>query len=100
MLVVSDPKPSFSKTYRRVDGEEIVDYGWVTDLEYFEDAETPTELVEETWVRTSVRTFWHVPTSLFSCEVGECDEDAVAWEQEQGGEWRQVCEEHRTEVAA
>lgn len=96
----AEPKPSFSKTYRRADLEQIADeYGWVTDLEYFEFDDEPVELIEETWERTAVRTFWRMPEPLYSCGVGDCDEDAVAWEQD-GGVWRQVCEHHRAKAGA
>ncbi len=77
---MSDPRPSFSKTYRAVDGELPGDYGWVTDLEHFAYDEEPIELVEETWERTGVRTFWHLPDTLYSCAADlECDEDAIDW---------------------
>ena len=46
-------------TYKRADGEMVLDeYGWVTDLEWFDpmDLETPVELVKETWTLTSRET--------------------------------------------
>lgn len=96
---MGEPNPSFDVTYRRADGEPMHDeYGWLTALDGLEEDEYPTELVEEVWLRTSVRTFWHIPTALYSCTADqECDEDAVAWEQHDD-EWVQVCEEHRASV--
>lgn len=95
---MSEPKPSFHKTYRRADREAIADFGWVTDLDVFEDDDYPTELVEETWTRTAVRTFWNLPTALYACELedqdGPCEEDAVAWWRTPDGVWLQVCEAH------
>jgi hypothetical protein len=99
----SDPRPSFHKTYRRADGEHIADYGWVVDLEAFDDDEYPIELIEEVWERTSVRTFWHIPTALYACEIEDeepCEEDAVIWWRSPDGEWLQVCEAHRAAVAS
>jgi hypothetical protein len=93
--VSTDPKPSFTKTYRQADGEAVADeYGWVTDLDYFDDDEYPVELIEETWERTTVRRFWHVPTTLYTCQFGNCEEDAVAWSQGPERDWGQVCQEH------
>lgn len=99
---MSEPAPSFSRTYKRVDLEQISDeWGWVTDLEFFEDDEDPVELIEEVWVRQSVRTFWHLPTEMYDCAIDrldasiECDEDAVAWRQMPTGKWIQVCEKHQ-----
>lgn len=96
---MGDPKPSFTKTYKRADGEHIDDWGWVTDLEYFEDDSYPVELVEETWERTSVRRFWRLPSEVYSCEVDveddQCEEDAVGWLQSSDGVWLQVCAEHK-----
>jgi hypothetical protein len=90
-----EPKPSIETSYRRADGEHIEDYGWVTDLDWFDDYDDPVELIEERWTRTTVRTFWHMPDRLYSCtKVLDCDEDAVAWEQQDDGKWKQVCEAH------
>lgn len=96
-------KPSFTQTYRRADGELIGDHGWVTSLASFDDAVYPTELIEETWERTSVRRFWHLPPAVFSCEVedetGErCEADAEDWWQNPDGKWKQVCAAHRSVV--
>lgn len=92
---MSDPKPSFEKTYRMADGDPVADWGWVTGLEHFEDDDEPVELIEETWERTAVRTFWHMPTNLYSCGYGNCEEDAVGWSRsDDGSEWAQVCADH------
>lgn len=46
-------------TYRRVDGEGIWgEFGWVTDLEFFEDCDEPLKVLEEVWELRSTRTFW------------------------------------------
>lgn len=46
-------------TYKRADKELIADeYGWVADIEYFEDIEDPLELVEERWALVSRRSVW------------------------------------------
>ena len=85
-------------TYKRADGEMIGDeYGWVADLDYFDFDDYPVELVEEVWERRTVRTFWHMPSVLYDCHHEDCDEDAVAWQQDAVGDWRQVCKEHRAE---
>lgn len=96
-IVREAPAPTFDKTYRRADGEEIGDFGWVTDLDgYDEWDDEPREYIEETWERVAVRVFWNLPTTLYSCTIApECDEDAVDWEQQPDGSWEQVCEEHR-----
>lgn len=45
-------------TYRRQDGESICDeYSFVTELEWFEDDDEPTDLIEERWVLQSTRAF-------------------------------------------
>ena len=89
------PPPSFETTIKRADGETIGDYGWVTDSEYFDDDDDPVELIEETWVRSSVRTYWHLPSRLYECtKAGDCEEDAVAWEQQSDGRWEQTCKLH------
>lgn len=62
-------KPSITTTYKRVDGEEIGDYGWVSELDWFEDDDAPIELVEEHWERTGVRRFWHLPQVWGGCEI-------------------------------
>lgn len=88
--------PAEMTTYKRADGELISDYGWVGDLDYFDDDYCdPVELVEEVWERKSVRTFWHLPSRLYSCGVADCDEDSVAWQQNELGDWQEVCDQHR-----
>jgi len=97
----ADPKPSFHKTYRRADGEHIVDYGWVTDVEILEDDEYPVELIEETRAPPAVRRFWYLPTA-YTCEIEDqepCEEDAVGWWQSPDGKWSQVCQEHSDNLA-
>jgi hypothetical protein len=47
--------PREMTTYHRADGEMIADFGWVTDLEWFEDDAWPTELVEESLSRGIAR---------------------------------------------
>lgn len=98
------PPPSLKRTYKRADGELIIDeYAWVTDLDQFDDEEYPVELIEETWERASVRRFWHFPDKVYSCEIetgeGPCDEDAVKWWQSPDGVWLQVCPKHRDDEA-
>ncbi len=40
----------YMTTYHRVDGEFINgDFGWVTDLDWFDDLDGPIELVRTTW---------------------------------------------------
>lgn len=84
-------------TYKRADGELISgEYGWVGDIEYFDDDEhyTPVEIVEEVWERTASRTFWRFPP-LYTCEADDdCDEDSVVWKQ-RGESWVQACDKHR-----
>ena len=96
---LGDPPPSLATTYKRADGETVGDdYGWVTDLEFFEADEEPVELVVETWNRATVRRFWHLPPVLGSCEIEDaepCDDDATSWWRSPDGEWLRVCEEHR-----
>ena len=54
---VTDPVKTWT-TYKRADGELICnEYGWVGHLEYFEDDDDPTELIEEVWQLVSTRTF-------------------------------------------
>lgn len=103
-MTTTSPSPSFDKTYRRADGEEIGDYGWVTSLDILDDfQEDPVEIIEETWERVAVRTYWMLPTSLYDCtKVADCDEDAIAWEQlpddgnwvDQSDRWVQTCAQH------
>ena len=41
-------------TYRRADGESTAgEFDWVTQLEWFEDDDEPTDLIKETWVRVA-----------------------------------------------
>ena len=37
-------------TYKRADGEEIGDYGWVTDLEWFDDRDGEERLIRQRWL--------------------------------------------------
>jgi hypothetical protein len=95
---MTEPKPSFQKTYKRADGEHIDEWGWVTELDYLDDEDEPVELIEETWERVTVRRFWHLPDSFYGCQVEDaapCEEDAVAWWQTPDGVWLQVCPLHR-----
>lgn len=101
-IVTTRPQPpSFDKTYRRADGEPVRgEYGWVTDIDGYEDDEDgPVEWVEETWERTAVRRFWQLPEALYDCDVDHCDEDAVAWVQRADASWTQRCDEHRAAAA-
>lgn len=75
----NEPKASFNVTYKRADGEEIGDYGWVTDLEYLDEDDEPVRLIREQWARVEVATFWHLPNAMYACAELECDEDAVSW---------------------
>lgn len=65
-------------TYRRKDGDSIGDYGWVTDLEFFDDEwglGAPYELVKEVWVRTSVEEMTYPePCKHEWDDEGECKE--------------------------
>lgn len=90
---MTDPTPSFEKTYRRADDEMIGDHGWVAHLDYFDEEFGPVELIEETWQRVSVRTFWRFPNTFYDCDLGDCEEDAVAWRYI-AAEWLQVCAGH------
>ncbi len=57
-------------TYKRADGDLICgEFGWVADIEYFDDDDEPTELVEEVWVRQSVRTFTKRPSNYEQCPL-------------------------------
>lgn len=78
--------PSFSTTYKRADGEQLGDvFGWVTDLDHFDDEDEPVLLIEETWERTSARRFWLLPPTLYDCAADpDCDEDAVRWVMKDG----------------
>lgn len=57
-------------TYKRADGDLICgEFSYVEDLEYFEDDDEPTELVEEVWVRQSVRMFTQRPLGDEQCPL-------------------------------
>lgn len=70
-------------TYRRADGELIYgEYGWVADIEYFDDQRLDMEgvkIVREVWARTEVEEIHLHPDECFVCDRpwhGEtCDEE-------------------------
>lgn len=84
-------------TYKRADRDLIYgEYGWVTDLDYFDDADDPIELVEEVWERRSTRRIVKLPNA-YSCAVEDeepCEEDADAWWLTDDGVWLSVCPAH------
>lgn len=98
------PKPSIFETFKWADGCEVGgDYAWMTDIDSFEEeidySEEPREVLVERWERTHVEVRTLYPP-LYSCGADlDCDEDAVAWEQD-GEHWRQVCENHRQPLPA
>ena len=52
--VGGDGNPKTMTTYKREDGEPICgEYSFVTELEWFESDDEPTDLVKETWVLVS-----------------------------------------------
>ena len=52
--VVEEGPPTMT-TYKRVDGELICgEFGFVGELEWFEDDDEPTELIKEVWIRQSI----------------------------------------------
>ena len=58
-------------TYKRADGEMIADeFGWVADIDYFEDLDEPIKLVREDWRRIKRIEFWH-PDFGHCAECGE-----------------------------
>lgn len=71
-MVVSEPEEM--TTYHRADGELISgEFSFVTELEWFDYDEEPTELVEEVWTLKSSRPITVGPT----CD--RCDEPASHW---------------------
>lgn len=55
-------------TYKRADGELILDeFGWVADIEYFDDDDEPTQLIEERWQLVSTRKMWAGGTNCWQC---------------------------------
>jgi hypothetical protein len=61
-------------TYRRADGELIAgEYGYTSELEWFENDDEPTDLIEEVWVLSSSRPLRVVPTGYVRAWCGECD---------------------------
>lgn len=96
-------EPVSMTTYKHPDKELIYDeFGWVTDLEYFEDTWRPVDLVKEVWIRESVEDFTYFPTIVYACEwpVNDdaCEEDAHGWRKNDEGEWQMVCDAHEPEV--
>lgn len=80
-------------TYRRADGEPVAgEYSFVTDCEWFEDADEfggeYGEAVEEEWVLVGRRTVKFGPTDVW-CVV--CDADVVLAEPAPGPHY---CDEH------
>lgn len=97
------PKPSLTTTYCWADGDLIGDdYGWMPEIELYQDSveygDDPRDVLVETWQRTSfeVRTLFPPLSSCTYADGEPCEEDAVAWQQENNGEaWMQACERHR-----
>jgi hypothetical protein len=89
-------------TFKRDDKELIYDeFGWVTDLDYFDDEDEPIQLIEEVWERRSTRRIVVLP-AVYSCKVEDqepCEEDAVAWWWVDGKTWMQVCTRHRAALS-
>lgn len=46
---------SFTKTYKRADGQDIDGHTWVHTLDWFDDFDEPFDVVEEIWQRISVQ---------------------------------------------
>lgn len=69
---MADDKPVTMTTFKRADGEMIYgEYGWVADLEYFEEErydQTGVKIVKEVWVRTEVEEIHLHPPECYSCE--------------------------------
>lgn len=73
-------RPSIDVTFKLADGELVYgEFGWVTDLDFFDDIDEPIELIEERWQRTYERRRWVVPSALYDCYLADCDNDAVGW---------------------
>lgn len=72
-------EPITKTMYRRKDGQPIADmYGWVDDLEFFDDdydRHTSVELIKEVWVlQTSEEIIYPPPCVHEWDEDGECRE--------------------------
>jgi hypothetical protein len=71
-LAGEDEVPKTMTTYKREDGEPICgEYSFVTELEWFESDDEPTELVKETWVLVSSENITYPLTSIFDEEDEE-----------------------------
>jgi hypothetical protein len=75
-----DPPPAIERmtTYKRADGELIGEYGWVTDLDWFDNDDgiwEPIELVEEVWWRESTRSLTYTPPGWTPHEDDEDEDD-------------------------
>lgn len=86
-------------TYKRYDGEMVAgEYGWVADIEFFEDDDEPTKVVKEVWTLQSEEVLVVGGSALGECFVDygaeECERDAVCWVEAPDGELFQVCEDH------
>lgn len=79
MMWKLDPEePQRMTTYRPANPDEFVfDAGikWWTDLEWLDDFDDQTEVVEEVWVLESRRVFTHTPP----CGERGCEEPAAYW---------------------
>lgn len=94
-----DPAPSFTKTYRLASGEPVsgaAEVTWTPHLEFFDEDDWPIELVEESWERIKVRTFWHLPEfgCCEPCDDAGIERDSVAWLRDKDENWHEVCDEH------
>lgn len=50
-------------TYQMADGSDIYgEYGWVTETEFFDGADEPTDLIKKTWVLQACEPYQHIPT--------------------------------------
>lgn len=86
-------------TYKRYDGELIAgEYGWVADVEFFEDDDEPTKVVKEVWKLQSTEVVVVGGRAVGECFVNygdeECERDAVSWVEAPDGDFFQVCEDH------
>lgn len=78
--------PVVMTTYKRADGEDVWgEYGWVVNLEFFEDEAADHEgvkIVREVWTRTEVEEIHLHPDECCVCEKpwhGEtCDEEPAS----------------------
>ena len=71
-------------TYKRADDELVYgEYGWVTDLEYFEEErydQAGVKIIKEAWVRTEVEEIHLHPDDCWWCMKpwhgeGYCDQE-------------------------